>query len=142
MPGEFDSPFTVGVQSPACGTALAMRPVGFGVKITPWAEKPPEEIKMAGVFDDHATVMALQFLVSRLVVTQCLGATNPEAALADWIGAMEAHRNRTMQSAYSSQSSTEARSLSVAAASELGEIRKAIAEDFVAARRRETSSKD
>ena len=97
---------------------------------------------MAGAFDDHATILALEFLLNRLVVAQCLGATNPEAALADWISAMEAHENLTMQSAYSSEASAVARAISIAAATELGQIRKAIVEDFVAARRRGRPSAD
>jgi hypothetical protein len=47
------------------------------------------EKMMAVGFDDHSTVIALEFLVKKLVVQDCISASNPAETLAEWTAALK-----------------------------------------------------
>ena len=46
----------------------------------------------AGKFNDHPTLVALEFLVRRLIVERCRSDPNPNAALLEWARAIEAEK--------------------------------------------------
>lgn len=87
-------------------------------------------------FDDHATVVALEFLVKRLVMRQCLAATDSDSMLAEWISALKAEANLAMLFAYDERTQSEqAKVNAIATAGELDRFAEDLTKDFADAQR-------
>ena len=88
---------------------------------------------MTSGFDDHATIMSLEFLVKRLVVANCLKSTNPVESLARWSIAMKTEEDLFGRIAFNERASKSASLNAIAASAELKRMRDEIAADFRAA---------
>jgi hypothetical protein len=82
----------------------------------------------AGKFDDHATVVVLEFLVRRLIVEQCRHSPNPQAALRDWSRAVEAEKAEIERYAFGGEMPAEATTNAIIAIGEFDRILGEIAE--------------
>lgn len=58
---------------------------------------------MASGFDDHPTVVALQFVMNRLIFADCRREDDPDVALAKWLRGLETQRDLYVQAAAQAQ---------------------------------------
>lgn len=63
---------------------------------------------MASDFDDHSTVVVLEFMVLRLIQRQCQEASSPSAELMDWKTALGDLKAQYEQAAFGSELSDNA----------------------------------
>jgi len=88
-------------------------------------------VTVAQGFDDHPTVVALEFLVKRLIVRDCLRGGAPDSALAELQDAMKVHRELLLRLAFGPDAGSDETTLNaVSAAAEFDRIGKEIAEDL------------
>jgi hypothetical protein len=83
-------------------------------------------------FDDHATVVALEFLIVRLISTQCRAAPDPMAAQHEWSAAIDAEKAQIEDFAFGANTPSDA---SVNAIVSLGEFDRLVGEISGAVRR-------
>lgn len=84
--------------------------------------------RMAADFDDHATVVVLEFLLTRLIARQCSEAPNPTTALAGWSAAVEEQKRLFEMLAFRRDTRPEVTANAIAAITEFDRIMRNISE--------------
>ena len=80
-------------------------------------------------FDDHSTVVALEFLVKRLIVRRCSDAQDPSVELKDWVDALAAYHDLTTEFAFKHTDNPDAQLNAISAAGEMTRISEEIVAD-------------
>lgn len=80
-------------------------------------------------FDDRSTIIVLEFLVRRLIVRRCADAEDPKAELQNWVDALAAHRDLTIEFAFNHAGTEDAQLNAVSAAGEMDRISEEIVSD-------------
>lgn len=81
-------------------------------------------------WDDHRTVVALEYIVKRLVVDQCKRSADPKAELANWLHWLKAQSEVTRRFAFEGGRNDDVMLNAIGLASEFTKFHDEIQEDF------------